>query len=87
MGLTEHGRVHGATIVFSKPLPLAEGTEVAVRIEPLTKESRGSRGVEEVGFATLPFFGMWADRPDMADSAAWVSEERQRWQQRVTRQD
>jgi hypothetical protein len=28
--------------------------------------------LEKVPFAALPFFGMWADREDMRDSAAWV---------------
>jgi hypothetical protein len=87
MSLTEHGRVHGTTIVFSKPLPLAEGTEVAVLIEPVVEESRASQGAEQIDFGALPFFGMWADRTEMADSAGWVSKERERWQQRMSRQD
>ena len=86
MNLTEHGRVHAGTIVFSRPLPLAEGTEVAVRIEPLVAESRISEEVEQAAFPSLPFFGMWADRDDMADSAIWVTKERERWQQRMTHQ-
>ncbi len=35
----------------------------------------------------LPVFGMWADRPDMADSIEWVRKERETWHQRLTRQD
>ncbi len=50
-----------------------------------------SLGLEEStaddGFADLPFFGMWADREDMKDSAAWVREERASWNQRVKSQD
>ena len=87
MGWTEQGRVQGGTIVFSKPLPLAEGTEVTVRIEAVVQEPGESRFAVNAAFGTLPFFGMWADRDDMADSAAWVGKERQRWQQRTSRQD
>ncbi|MBI2843112.1 MAG: DUF2281 domain-containing protein [Armatimonadetes bacterium] len=32
---------------------------------------------------SLPFFGMWADREDMTDSAAWVRKERERWDERL----
>ena len=35
--------------------------------------------------SSLPFFGMWADREDMADSTAWVRKERERWSERSAR--
>jgi hypothetical protein len=73
--------------VFSKPLALPEGTEVVVFIEPLAAgEQAASPGADE-DFATLPFLGLWADREDMRDSAAWVRRKRERWQQRAARQD
>jgi hypothetical protein len=30
----------------------------------------------------LPFFGMWKDRTDMADSSKWVREKREQWHTR-----
>jgi hypothetical protein len=87
MALRERGKIQAGNIVFPKPLALPEGTEVLVSIEPLAvKEQTASSGAEE-DFAVLPFFGMWRDRQDMKDSAAWVRKERKRWQQRVGRQD
>jgi prevent-host-death family protein len=41
----------------------------------------------ETELENLPFFGMWAHRNDMRDSTAWVRKEREKWHQRVTRQD
>ncbi len=85
MALMHRGKVQGRTIVFSEPLAIPEGTEVAVRIEPLGLEAGSSGGSD--GFATLTFFGMWADRHDMSDSASWVRKEREKWRDRLTRQD
>ena len=39
----------------------------------------------EDDFASLPFFGMWADRQEMQDSEAYVRREREQWQQRLKR--
>ena len=30
----------------------------------------------------LPFFGMWVDRADMADSSKWVRQKREQWHNR-----
>jgi hypothetical protein len=77
----ERGKVEGNHIVFRKPLDLPEGTEVDVHIE--TIDSAGTDvSAETALFASLPFFGMWAQREDMFDSAAWVAKERDRWQRR-----
>jgi len=57
----------------------------AVRLEPLGSEAAGS--VAPGGFGTLAFFGMWADREDLRDSGAWVRREREKWRDRLTRQD
>lgn len=56
-----------------------------VHVEPLEKQSLPPNG--KTAITTLPFFGMWADREDMADSAEWVSKEREQWTKRITRQD
>jgi hypothetical protein len=81
------GKVRGGGIVFPTPLPLPEGTEVVVRIEPAAREGQQATPGEKQGFASLPFFGMYAGRQDMQDSAAWVREERERWHQRAARPD
>lgn len=87
MVMTEHGTVKRGGIVFAKPLPLADGTEVVVRIEPLNAEQPGEPPVSDEEFASLPFFGMWADRADMRASEAWVRSERGRWQRRLAPED
>lgn len=87
MELIKHGTVKQGTIVFTEQLPLPEGTEVVVHIEPLGDARHHPAAEETEEFATLPVFGMWADREDMTDSVAWVRREREKWQQRVHRQD
>jgi hypothetical protein len=85
--MTEHGKVQRGGIVFLRPLPLPEGTEVVVQIEPVSAERQSEAPVSGEEFARLPFFGMWAGRPDMDDSTAWVRSERDRWRRRVPRGD
>lgn len=85
MASIHRGRVSGRSIVFSEPLAIPEGTEVAVRIEPLGCEAAGPAAPD--GFGTLAFFGMWADREDLRDSSSWVRREREKWRDRLTRQD
>ena len=80
MSVVGHGTVKGGTIVFVEPLPLPDGMEVVVHIDVEEK-------IAPDAFLKLPFFGMYADRKDMEDSVAWVRKERERWQQRATRQD
>lgn len=87
MSFTKRGRVQGSSIVFSTPVPLPEGAQVAVQIEALPEASAPSHPESAADLTSQPFFGMWANRPDMEDSAAWVEGERQRWAQRTTRQD
>jgi hypothetical protein len=83
----ERGKVRSGGIVFEEPLMLPEGTEVVVSIETLADEDEPTDATADEDFAALPFFGMWADREDMADSAAWVRQMREQWQQRAVRQD
>jgi hypothetical protein len=87
MALRERGKIQAGSIVFPKPLALPEGTEVLVSIELLALKEQTASSDKEEDFVTLPFFGMWRDRQDMKDSAAWVRKERKRWQQRAARQD
>lgn len=82
----EHGRIQGGAIVLPRALPLPEGMEVTVRIEAVDRSAAPAANASN-DFASLPFFGMWADRADMSNSAAWVLREREQWQQRTSRQD
>lgn len=79
------GRVDQGVIVFSEPLRLPEGAEVMVSIETLSVADPIIEPATDEDFASV--FGMWADREDMADSAAYVRRSRQQWQQRALRQD
>jgi len=81
--MTGRGRVQGASIVFPEVLGIPDGSEVLVHIECPTAATPVSSSSED--FAALPFFGTWADRDDMADSAEWVRDERERWQTRALR--
>lgn len=85
MAVIERGKVKQGQIVLEHPLELEEGTEVIVRVEPLSMQS------EEVSSSpnlkALEFFGMWADRDDMVDSVEWVRKERERWKERLEREE
>ena len=85
MGTTHRGKVQDGNIVLTEPVELPEGTEVIVRVEPA--ENQQSQTAVKSPFTALPFIGMWADREDLSDSAAWVRRERDKWQQRARRQD
>lgn len=85
MTFHEHGRIQRGAIVLPRPVPLPEGTEVTVRIEMSGADTPAA--IANGNFTSLPFFGMWADREDMADSAQWVRREREQWQKRTSRQD
>jgi hypothetical protein len=84
MILLERGKIENGQIVLSHPLKLAEGTEVIVQIEPKVEASCEAQLQNLFG---LPFFGMWADRREMNDSASWVEGERAKWQERLTHWD
>ena len=84
MVMTERGKVQRGGIVFTTPLALPEGTDVVVRIEPVATEPSSEAPVRGADFSRLPFFGMWADRPDMDDSEAWLRSEREQWRQRTS---
>ena len=86
MAQIERGKIKNGTIVFPQPLSLPEGIDVLVHIEPIGEGNQPDMPDAEEDFASLPFFGMWADREDIPDSAMWVRKERERWQRRTTRQ-
>jgi hypothetical protein len=89
MSIIEHGTIANGGIALDKPLPLPEGSKVVVQVEietPTAENQTTTEGSSEA-FASLPFFGQWADRDDMADSAEYVRKERAKWRQRPFRQD
>ncbi|HCJ51488.1 MAG: hypothetical protein COZ20_05380 [Gallionellales bacterium CG_4_10_14_3_um_filter_54_96] len=66
-------------------LPQEKQQELSEFIEFLLSRSKTKRVQTESTELELdtPFFGMWADRPEMADSAAYVQALRQReWEGR-----
>ncbi|MCC6444970.1 MAG: hypothetical protein IT210_16130 [Armatimonadetes bacterium] len=87
MRLIEQGTIQNGNIVLKDPLDLPDGTAVVIEIEAITAEHPVSDSKSDSEFISLPFFGMWADREDMNDSAAWVRKEREQWQLRADRRD
>lgn len=83
MAIVAQGTVKGRGITLSHAIALPE---VRVYIEPVnngrTRSRKASRAAE---FRRLAFFGMWKDRADLTDSAAWVRQEREQWQRRAAR--
>jgi prevent-host-death family protein len=74
--ITKHGRAQAVLIS-------------AAHYETLTKQGTDTTTIHETekGMENLPFFGMWADRDDMRNSTTWVRKGREKWHQRVERQD
>jgi hypothetical protein len=71
------GRIKNGAIELTDPIDVPEGTEVIVSVEPFTDLPPHVRD-----FLNLPAIGMWKDREDMADSAAWVEQQRAKWRER-----
>ena len=86
MTVTVRGKVEGGKLVLQQLLPLPEGSEVVVHIEPVSASQAPPQDPAK-DFAALPCFGMWADREDMKDAIAWVRREREKWHQRALRRD
>lgn len=88
MEIVENGTILNGAISLDHPLPLADGCQVVVRVATaaVTKESEIPPSVSE-DLSSHPFFGLWADREDIVDSSDYVRQERDKWQQRATRQD
>ena len=72
MKVVARGTVQGNEIIFPEGVGLPDGTLVVVSIEPVEAEGEESPAESVEQIASWPFFGMWADREDMADSVAWV---------------
>ena len=81
----ERGKVRQGQIVLEHPLNLEEGTEVVVHIEPLPPFP--PEAVAPSDLKALEFFGIWSSRDDMADSVDWVRKERERWSERLEREE
>lgn len=75
------GRVQGGSIILSEPISFPEGTEVVARVEPLVDEPETTPS-ESAKVSGGDFFGMWADREEMRNSAEWVRGERSKRSQR-----
>lgn len=85
--IVEQGTVSNGGIVLSKPLLLPEGTKVRIQVETIDANDGTTTGTDDAeDFASLPCFGMWADREEMHDSVAWLKKEREKWQQLTIRQ-
>jgi len=80
-----HGRIERGQVLLDDPLDAPEGLKVLVRIESAEPSAQPNLDVSD--FTSLPFFGMWADRVGIQDSAEWVHERRETWGERKDRQD
>ena len=83
MGFIGRGKDTHGGIVLTEPLPLPDGVEVIVQVEPVPSIPPGL----DDDFPALPFFGLWADRDDLPESTTWVRERRQQWHLRAPRSD
>ena len=78
--------VYDATILGDGHLPVPDdlslkaGTVVHVRLTVLDAPS--AAGGAPFDFASLPAFGMWADRKEMSDAAGYVRSLRKGWDRR-----
>ena len=82
---------HGVIVPDTElDLPADQQLEIEVRmILPAEKVSQVSEATVDMKYdiTSLPFFGMWADRDDMANSADWVHKEREKWSSRLSGTD
>ncbi len=74
------GRVRNGVIELAEPVDVPDGTEVLVTVPEVNPGP-----APELPLAMHPAIGMWADREDMADSAAWVEQQRAKWRERLNR--
>lgn len=75
MSVNERGIIHNGQIVLAQPLRLPDGTAVLVQVEAAAAKT-STIGSATGEFETQPFFGLWADRDDMALAAEWTCQER-----------
>jgi len=74
----------GKTIIPDEPVNIPTNEPLVVEVSLKTERAAG-KAAESI--TSLPFFGMWADRDDMSDSIAWVTKERERWNERLSVRD
>ncbi len=84
MPLRVRAHFDGKSIVPNEPLdlPKDQELEIEVRIMPRAGRRRSAKRLP-ARVTSMAFFGMWADREDMKDSADWVRKERERWNERL----
>lgn len=56
MALIEYGKVQDGSILLSKPLPLPEGTEVVIHVEPINIARQSTTSDERDNFTALPLW-------------------------------
>lgn len=80
----------GKTIVPDSALDLPADQALEVEVHLISPNAKATVAPVADGMpdiTAMPFFGMWADREDMADSSQWVREEREKWNNRLTGTD
>ncbi|MDO8585578.1 MAG: hypothetical protein Q7T82_00910 [Armatimonadota bacterium] len=89
MSLIIRAHFDGKTIVPDAlvDLPPDQPMEVEVRLLPSAGDAAKPSKAEGFDITSMPFFGMWAAREDMADSVKWVREERDKWNSRLSGAD
>lgn len=83
MGFIGKGKVTHGGIVLTEPVPLPDGVEIFVQVEPVPLFAQGL----DEDLNSLPSFGLWADRDDLPESMTWGRERRQGWHLRSSRSD
>jgi hypothetical protein len=87
VSVTARGKISKGSIILPEPLPLPDGSDVIIHIEPVSGEGQAVPLAPPADLKSLPFFGMWSDREDMSDGRDWVKSEREAWRQRLVRRD
>lgn len=89
MSLIIRAHFDGKTIVPDEKvdLPPDQPMEVELRLLPPSGDAVEPSKAEGLDITSMPFFGMWATREDMADSVKWVREERHTWNSRLSDRD
>jgi hypothetical protein len=86
MTLRLRGRITHGRIELAEGIPLPDGTDVLISVDILDEQPPIDEWDNE-DMASWPVFGMWADRAEMQDSAAWVRSRREAWSERLRRSD
>ena len=87
MVVVENGIIISGAISLDHPLPIADGSQVVVRVETAATDPIATALNSSEDLSSHPFFGQWADRKDIVDSSDFVRQEREKWQLRPTRRD